>query len=108
MDPAQITDEAALSAAVDQPVFLLFKHSLICPISAAAFDEYRGYLASGAEVPTAWLDVIGQRPLSKAIEAQSGVTHQSPQALLFKQGEVVWHASHGAITQDSLRDAAGA
>jgi len=107
MDLNQIADEAALDAALDAPAFLLFKHSLICPTSAQAFNEYRHYLNEhGDAVPTAWIDVRGQRPLSQKVEAATGVRHESPQALLVKGGQVVWHASHGSITRDSLRDAA--
>jgi len=30
------------------------------------------------------------------------VKHESPQALYFVGGEVVWNASHGGITSESL------
>jgi bacillithiol system protein YtxJ len=33
------------------------------------------------------------------------VTHESPQALWIQDGAVIWHASHGAITQASLKEA---
>lgn len=110
MDLTQIADEAALADALSAPAFLLFKHSLVCPTSAAAFDEYRHFLVGrgGAAVATAWLDVRGQRPLSLQVEAHTGVTHESPQALFLREGEVVWHASHGAITRTSLADALAA
>ena len=105
MDMDQITDEAGLREALGAGSFLLFKHSLICPVSAAAFNEYRHFLAEGAGLPTAWLDVRGHRSLSQEVEAETGVTHESPQALLVRDGQVVWHASHGGITRDSLRGA---
>ena len=107
MTPEKIAGEEDLEHALTAPRFLLFKHSLICPTSAEAFNEYRHYLAAGGAVPTAWLDVRGQRPLSQAVEARTGVPHESPQALLLEAGKVVWHASHGAITRKSLRAAAG-
>lgn len=105
MELDQITDETALRAALGAGRFLLFKHSMICPVSAAAFNEYRHYLAEGDAPPTAWLDVRGHRPLSQAIAAETGVAHESPQALLVRDGKVVWHASHGGITRASLRTA---
>ena len=108
MTPEKITGEEDLERALAAPRFLLFKHSLVCPISAAAFNEYRRFLAAGGSVPTAWLDVRGQRPLAQAVAARTGVPHESPQALLLEAGKVVWHASHGAITRASLRAAAGA
>ncbi len=54
-----------------------------------------------------WIDVIGQRPLARAIAERTNVRHESPQALLLEGGEVRWHASHGAITQESLAEATG-
>ena len=53
-------------------------------------------------VPTAWIDVIGERPWSRHVAEATGVTHQSPQALLVRDGSVVWHASHGGITRKTL------
>ena len=37
------------------------------------------------------------------IVAELGVKHESPQLLLFNEGELVWHASHGAITEEALK-----
>lgn len=108
MDPRQIGSREALDAALAAETFLLFKHSLICPASTRAFEEYRAFLAAHPEVPTAWVDVIGQRPLSRAIEQRTGVRHESPQALLFVGGEVRWHASHSGITRRALSEALGA
>ena len=42
------------------------------------------------------------QPYRLASQAVVGVKHESPQAILFHNGEVVWHASHGAITVESL------
>ena len=105
MDPVQIADEKALQEALARPRFLLFKHSLVCPISARAFNEYRHFLAETADVHTAWIDVIGQRPLSLWFAEHAGVTHQSPQALVMSDGAVAWSASHASITRDSLSEA---
>lgn len=105
MEPKQIADEAELEAALTSGSFLLFKHSLICPISGRAFAEYRAFLDAHPAARTAWVDVIDQRPLSQAIAQRTGVKHESPQALLFEGGSVAWSASHGGITRDSLATA---
>jgi bacillithiol system protein YtxJ len=107
MELRQLADPIELEAALASGPFLLFKHSRICPISARAFEEYRAYLEEHPGVTTGWIDVVGQRPLSQSIAASSGVQHESPQALLFLNGEVEWHASHGGITRDSLTAALG-
>jgi bacillithiol system protein YtxJ len=106
MDPRQITDAADLDTLLEAPVALLFKHSLICPVSARAFGQYRRLLEEGGVgVPSAWLDVIGQRDLSRAVEERTGVRHESPQALVLARGAVRWNASHDAITSAALAQA---
>ena len=89
------------------PVFI-FKHSLTCPISAMAYREFQDFIGSGAASPPECrlVEVQRARDVSTAIAERTGVRHESPQALLVHGGEVIWHASHGAITQSSLRRAA--
>jgi bacillithiol system protein YtxJ len=105
MTPPRFADLAAVDRALAAPLFLVFKHSLICPVSARAFAEYEAFAAARPDVPTAWIDVIGERPWSRRVAEATGVTHQSPQALLVRDGRVAWHASHGAILRQALEDA---
>jgi bacillithiol system protein YtxJ len=96
--------DAWLSADRARPV-LLFKHSLICPVSHAAHAEYLDFVASSPSVDTALIEIQNQRELSTAVAERSGVRHESPQALLLVGGKVVWHASHGGIRESTLRSA---
>ncbi len=107
MKPPRFTDLAAVDAALAAERFLVFKHSRICPESGRAFAEYEAFHAAHPDVPTAWIDVIGDRPWSRRVAAATGVTHESPQALLVRDGRVVWHASHGGVTRAALAAAAG-
>jgi bacillithiol system protein YtxJ len=108
MDPHHLRDEADLAARVAAGPFLLFKQSFRCPVSMRAFDAYRAFATAHPEVATGWLDVVEQRPFSLAVATSTGVTHESPQALLFRDGRVAWHASHGRITADALAAATAA
>lgn len=83
----------------------VFKHSPICPISAAAHEEFYAWKGGedGADVQFAHIDVLGEKPLARGLVAELGVKHESPQLLLFNEGELVWHASHGAITEEALK-----
>lgn len=54
------------------------------------------------------VDVIGSRPVSRAIADKTGVVHQSPQALLFKDGRPIWHESHGELHQEIFAQALAA
>jgi bacillithiol system protein YtxJ len=101
----QITSEEALHRLLiksgDSPV-LLFKHSTTCPISAKAKKELEHFAQQKRGVVIAIIHVIEDRAVSNAAEEKTGVRHESPQAILVKQGEVRWHASHYAITEASL------
>lgn len=103
--PRRITQQPDYENCFQAPRFLLFKHSPTCPISARAFREYEIFAAAHAEVPTAWVHVIEERPLARDASARTGVQHQSPQVLLLEQGRAVWNASHDAITRTSLAEA---
>ncbi len=82
--------------------FILIKHSLTCPISKAAFDEYEQFTAEHETVPTYYLYVQGAKELSNHITEHFDIKHESPQALLFEDGKVKWNASHRSITKESL------
>ena len=85
--------------------FLFLKHSLTCPISQAAFQEYEKYAESNQSVPAYYLAVQDSRPLSNEIAEKFEIKHESPQALLIKNGSAVWNASHWKITNRSLTSA---
>ena len=107
MDERQITDKSALKEALRADAFLLFKHSFRCSISARSFREYTAFVASNGEIPTGWIDVVGDRELALWVATQTGAEHKSPQALWIKDGAVAWSASHFDITQESLAAATG-
>ncbi len=95
----------ALRKASEEGPVLVFKHSPICPISAAANDRFHGWLGDvdpEAGVRYAHIDVIAEKPLARGLVAELGVKHESPQALLFVDGELEWHDSHGAITSEAI------
>ncbi len=99
----QIADAQALDELVarshEAPV-VLFKHSLTCPISAAA---YREMTRLGAAVSIVVIQKA--RDVSREVAERTGVRHESPQALVLRNGEVVWNASHGSVTADAVTDA---
>jgi bacillithiol system protein YtxJ len=100
--PARLRTSEELEAAFAAERYLLFKHSTICPISAAAFEEYERWSAAHPDAATGWIDVIQERPLARAVADRTGIRHESPQAILLARGEPRWNASHGAITEASL------
>lgn len=102
MTITKIETEEQFNTLVDEDMFLLFKHSLTCPVSAEAFDQYQKYIAEHPQVKTAYLAVQEARPLSNHVAETYEIKHQSPQAILFKDGKPAWNDSHWRITYDSL------
>ncbi|MGD6902640.1 bacillithiol system redox-active protein YtxJ [Bacillus infantis] len=86
------------------PAFLL-KHSTTCPVSQAAYEEYESFTSANSSVPAYFLTVQDARPVSNHVAEEYHIKHESPQAILFSNKDVVWHASHWKITEDSLAKA---
>jgi bacillithiol system protein YtxJ len=80
----------------EQPI-VLFKHSTTCPISAGVYQEI-----SNADADINLVVVQRARNVSDAIAKATGVRHESPQALVVKNGEVVYHATHYDVTADDV------
>ncbi|MDN4595350.1 bacillithiol system redox-active protein YtxJ [Polycladomyces subterraneus] len=101
--------ESWLEESRKQPLLLL-KHSTQCPISAEAFEAFRTFASTSQakSVRIGVVTVIEHRPVSNAIAERLQVKHESPQALLIKDGKAVWHASHWNVTQESLAQAVAA
>ena len=78
---------------------LVYKHSDMCGTAWHAEGLVNEANEQLADDPVEFykLEVRKARPLSNAFAEKLGVRHESPQALLIVNGEVVWHASHGGI-----------
>lgn len=104
-DPGKALE--AIRAASQARAVLVFKHSPICPVSHRAEAELEAFLAGlqqPAELTLARIDVIAERALARGLTAALDVRHESPQALWFAGGELVWHASHGALTRERFSE----
>jgi bacillithiol system protein YtxJ len=91
----------------ERPVWV-FKHSLTCSISGSAWSEFRRFADRPAEATAtvyAVIEIQRARPVSNALAERTGVRHQSPQALLLRDAQVVWHASHYEIHLGALEQA---
>jgi len=99
----RITDSKAVEELTDRskerPV-VIFKHSLTCPISAAAYQQMEQFNGDVALV-----EVQKSRPLSTEIESRLSVVHESPQVIVLSKGQVAWNASHFKITAEAVTDA---
>ena len=97
--------EAAIAESAERPV-LLFKHSRTCGISCEALDELEAHVAEHVKkAPGASYKVItvqSHRGLSDSAAQRLGIRHETPQAILLKDGRAVWSASHFRITAAAL------
>lgn len=84
------------------PGALFFNHSSRCGVSFHALDEVERFLETNPGAEVHLVDVLAHRAVSDALARWSGVRHQSPQALLVKDGRVVWHTSHEGVTAEAL------
>ena len=86
---------------------LILKHSTRCPISSMAMRRLEGnWDIQEDKVETYYLDLIQYRQVSNFIAEEFGIRHESPQALLIKDGRCIHDASHLDITADQLKAAA--
>lgn len=99
-----IDDINEMLAESNNKMVLLFKHSTICPVSNNAEIEVAAF-AHRNDISIWKVLVRESRSLSLYIAEIAGITHQSPQAILFKNGKPVWDASHYRISAASLQKA---
>lgn len=100
MQPLVTSDQ--LDALFAAPVALVYKHSTRCPIASMAYREVEQLLRERPAAPVWIVDVIVQRALSREVADRTGVVHESPQAILLVDGEVVYDASHFGVRADDL------
>jgi bacillithiol system protein YtxJ len=115
--PLEHVDELhrLIAESESQPV-LLFKHSHACGVSMEALDEIVAHLngrgprgsvppAGASPAQYAMVTVQTHRAVSNAVAQKLGVRHETPQALLIRDGRVVWSASHFRVTAAAVDDA---
>jgi bacillithiol system protein YtxJ len=79
---------------------ILFKHSNTCGISARAHRQM-------AEVEQAIGIIIVQnaRPVSEEIVRRFGLSHETPQVLIVRGGDLLWNASHHNVSAPAVEAA---
>lgn len=83
---------------------LFFKHSTRCSISSMALKGFeREWNVSSDDFELYFVDLIAHRDISNAIAAESHVEHQSPQVVVWRNGEVIYNASHHHIDAQKIQ-----
>lgn len=110
MSYTEVTSTAVLAelmALSGQQPILFFKHSRTCGISDRAFREFERYLQSpeSAQVRNCVIVVQNARQASNDLARLVSVEHESPQAILVRDGQAVWSDSHMALKSEALKTA---
>lgn len=85
---------------------VIFKHSTRCSISLMAKKAFEAdWEVIPAEVKLYFLDLIKHRDVSAYIAETFQVHHESPQAILVKNGVCILDASHSDISADEIAEA---
>ncbi len=83
---------------------LIFKHSPRCIISRIVLDRFENnYESKFSYVKFFKINVIDQRKVSNTISTLYNVHHESPQVLLIKGNECLYHESHESIHFKTLK-----
>lgn len=86
---------------IDRPI-LLFKHSTRCSVSSMALGRFERSFDDDATFEPYYLDLIAYRDISNEVASRYGVRHESPQAILIKNGKAVFDTSHMGISYTEL------
>lgn len=93
--------QQVLQNSAEQP-FLLFKLSMTCFSSISAKKELQQLKT---DLPVYVVIVQFDRAVSRAVEQDLGVKHESPQLLIIKDQRGIWQATHYHIKQPIVGEA---
>lgn len=104
-DASQLDELDGMSAIM--PV-LVYKHSARCNICNAVMNRLeRSWSREDSErLRPHFVDVLRNREVSTAIAERYGITHESPQALVIRNGRCIYSSSHMDIRYQDLLEAA--
>ena len=100
----ELTGLADLDIALAAGSAVIYKHSTRCGLCDAAIDEVRDFEARGGAM-VFYLDLLEHRDVSDEIARRLGVRHESPQAVVLRDGKVVAVLNHRAVRADALEKA---
>ena len=91
-----------IATSIEKPV-VIFKHSTRCSVSRMVLKQFENEFVSRDKVTPYFLDLIAHRNISNEIAHHFGVTHQSPQLILIKDGKAIYNVSHSDIDAGELK-----
>ena len=84
-----------------QRLQVIFKHSTRCSVSSMVLNRLEREQAPD-DIDFYYLDLLSFRSISNTIADRFQVHHESPQIIVFKNGDVIYDESHMAIQMDAI------
>ena len=75
-----------------------------CHKTQETFTHVDARLRERTDIPIGVIKVVESRPASNHVAALTGVRHESPQLLLFRDGKVLFHRDNWDITDEDLAE----
>lgn len=97
--PAQVDQFLA-----DHPDSALFKIG-ICHKNQVALAHVQAHLEGREDLPLGIIDVVRSRAASQRVAERTGIPHESPQIVLFRDGRAVFDRDNWDITSESIAEA---
>lgn len=99
---SSVNQLAQIEAKSKERTQLIFKHSTTCGISRMVLNLFTSNYRPEIDVDYNFLDLHAYREVSNEAGIHFQVLHQSPQLLIIKNGQTVFHTSHGSISETDL------
>lgn len=107
----QLTSQQQLEEAINKSDIkpqLFFKHSTRCVISKMALQEFeRTNVLKSNTADFYLLDLLNFRSLSNEISERLNIFHQSPQAIMLSNNEVIYSETHERIDGNKVQHILG-
>ena len=88
------------------PDAVIFKAG-VCHKTPSVFEHVQAQLEDRTDLPVGLIRVVEARAASNHVEKLTGIRHESPQIVLFKDGKPVFDRDNWDITEESLAVALG-
>ena len=88
----------------DNAVAAVFKAG-VCHKTNEMFQNVQSQLEPREDVPLGVIRVVESRKASNHVQEITGIQHESPQLLLFKDGKAVYDRDNWDITAESISEA---
>lgn len=101
--PLEDADE--LDRALECPAALIYRHAPGRWQGFMAIGQVRRFALDHPDLPVYVVWGRADEPVSEALSSRLGVSEESPQAILVRDGRPVWRASRGAVRYGGLETA---